>query len=297
MLRAKIEVSTNSDITRRTKRVPTIEIPPISSGMPAATTPRKTSSRRSARIGKAISSALVRSVLVWSFTSLKLARVAAHRDLQRPRPGGHRFDLFGDDPAAVFEVAAGEVDEEDERAPVLGDQLGAGPAVVQRVDDAADAIDPGDAAAEPVHGAPHRVGPRGRAAPRPGRGRRARVPGWGRSRGHRRAALWPSRDSEAGSVKPAALRWLLDVFAEGDRDEGEDPDGPEDQLRVLPGEVGDPGEHRRGDRTRFQSECFEKQIEVATIAPWVAANTASRAASPALSTRSASAGRCSSSAS
>ena len=149
MLSAKTEVSTNSDMIRSTKSVPTIETPPISSGIEAATTPRKTSRRSSARIGKAISSALVRSVLVWSLTSLKLGRVAAHRDVE-PARGDQRLDVFGDDPALVFEVAVGEVDEEDQRAAVGGDQLGAGAAVVQRVDDAADVVDPAICAAEPA---------------------------------------------------------------------------------------------------------------------------------------------------
>ncbi len=73
MLRAKTEVSTKVDMIRSTKSVPTIEMPPISSGIAAATTPRKTTSSSSASSGKAINSALVRSVLVWSLTSLKLA--------------------------------------------------------------------------------------------------------------------------------------------------------------------------------------------------------------------------------
>ena len=73
MLRAKTEVPTTPDISRSTSSVPTIEISPISSGIAAATTPRKTNSSSSARTGKAISSALVRSVRVWSLVSLKPA--------------------------------------------------------------------------------------------------------------------------------------------------------------------------------------------------------------------------------
>ena len=73
MLSANSEVSTKLDITRSTSSVPTIEITPISSGIAAATTPRKTNSSSSARIGKAISSALVRSLRVWSLVSLKPA--------------------------------------------------------------------------------------------------------------------------------------------------------------------------------------------------------------------------------
>ena len=73
MLRAKTEVSVIPAMIRSTNSVPTIETPPISSGIAAATTPRKTNSSSRARIGKAISSALVRSVLVWSLVSLKPA--------------------------------------------------------------------------------------------------------------------------------------------------------------------------------------------------------------------------------
>ena len=73
MLSAKTEVSVTPAITRRTKSVPTVETTPISSGIAAATTPRKTNSSSSARIGKAINSALVRSVRVWSLVSLKPA--------------------------------------------------------------------------------------------------------------------------------------------------------------------------------------------------------------------------------
>jgi hypothetical protein len=52
--------------------VPTIEIPPIRSGIAAAITPRNTSSSKIVSAGNAISSALVRSRRVWSLTSLKL---------------------------------------------------------------------------------------------------------------------------------------------------------------------------------------------------------------------------------
>ena len=40
-------------------------------------------------------------------------------------------------------------------SPVAGDQLGAGAAVAERVDDVADVFDPGHLAAEPVDLAPH----------------------------------------------------------------------------------------------------------------------------------------------
>ena len=89
--------------------MPTIEITPIRSGMPAATTPRKTKSSRSARIGKAISSALVRSARVWSLVSLKPGGEAAQRDVERVRRG-QRLDTFGDDPARVLDVGGREVD-------------------------------------------------------------------------------------------------------------------------------------------------------------------------------------------
>ncbi len=71
MLSANSEVSTKLAISRSTSSVPTIETTPSSSGIAAATTPRKTKSNSRARIGKAISSALVRSARVWSLVSLK----------------------------------------------------------------------------------------------------------------------------------------------------------------------------------------------------------------------------------
>ncbi len=72
MLSAKTEVSTNIDIRRRTKNVPRIEMPPMISGNAAATTPLNTSNSRIASAGNAINSAFVRSLRVWSLTSLKL---------------------------------------------------------------------------------------------------------------------------------------------------------------------------------------------------------------------------------
>ena len=41
-------------------------------------------------------------------------------------------------------------------------------------------------------------------------------------------------------MKPAAFRWLLDVVADRDGEHAKAADGGEDQLRLLPGEVGDP---------------------------------------------------------
>ena len=73
MLSAKTEVSVKVDITRSTSSVPTIETTPISNGIEAATTPRKTKSNNNARTGKAISSAFVRSLRVWSLVSLNPA--------------------------------------------------------------------------------------------------------------------------------------------------------------------------------------------------------------------------------
>ena len=72
MLSANSDVSTNADITRRTNRVPRIDSTPITSGTAAATTLRNTINSSRVRIGKAISSAFVRSLRVWSLTSLKL---------------------------------------------------------------------------------------------------------------------------------------------------------------------------------------------------------------------------------
>ena len=154
MLSAKTEVSTKVDMIRSTSSVPTIETPPISSGIAAATTPRKTTSSSSASIGKAISSALVRSVLVWSLTSLKLGAKPPIETSSRAAVDRGSY-VFGGDPAGVLEVGGGEVAEDDQRAPVGGDQLGAGAAVAQGVDDAADVFDPGDLAAEAVDFAAH----------------------------------------------------------------------------------------------------------------------------------------------
>jgi len=72
MFNANSEVSTKVAITRSTRNVPRMDTTPMSSGIAAATTPLKTSSSRIASTGKAISSALVRSLRVWSLTSLKL---------------------------------------------------------------------------------------------------------------------------------------------------------------------------------------------------------------------------------
>ena len=71
MFSAKIEISLNSLSTRSERNVPTTANPPISSGSAAATSPRNTSSSSIARIGKAISSARVRSSRTVSLTSLK----------------------------------------------------------------------------------------------------------------------------------------------------------------------------------------------------------------------------------
>ena len=70
MFSANSDVSTMPDIRRSIRKAPRIENTPITSGIAAATTPRKTTSSSTARIGKAISSALVRSSRVWSLTSL-----------------------------------------------------------------------------------------------------------------------------------------------------------------------------------------------------------------------------------
>ena len=65
-------------------------------------------------------------------------------------------------------------------------------------------------------------------------------------------------------MKPAAFRWCSTSWPTAMASEGEDGDGAEDELRVLPGEVGDPV-HARRDRTRIQSRCFENQINAGTI--------------------------------
>ena len=53
----------------------------------------------------------------------------------------------------------------------------------------------------------------------------------------------------------------LDVVADADREQGEDADGGEDQLRVLPGEVRDPVQGG-ADCTRISSKYFETQINL-----------------------------------
>ena len=56
-------------------------------------------------------------------------------------------------------------------------------------------------------------------------------------------------------------------MADGDRDDGEDADRGEDELRVLPGEVGESRTNKtRGETVPdFKVQCFEKQITAATI--------------------------------
>ena len=43
-----------------------------------------------------------------------------------------------------------------------------------------------------------------------------------------------------GVGEAGRLEVVLDVVAEGDREQGEEADDRQDELRVLPGEVGDP---------------------------------------------------------
>ena len=166
MLSAKSEVSVTPAITRRTKSVPTVETTPISSGIAAATTPRKTNSSSSARIGKAISSALVRSVARLVVGLVEARREAAHLDVERAR-GDQRFDPFGGDPALVLDVGGREVAGHGKRFAVAGDQLGAGARVAQRVDDAADVLDLRHPGAEPADLAAH-GGAAGSSLPPPG---------------------------------------------------------------------------------------------------------------------------------
>ena len=151
-----------------------------------------------------------------------------------------------------------EVDGEDERAPVAGDQLGAGAAVAQRVDDVADVLDPGDLAAEPVDLAPH-GGAREVEAPAARSADEQHDPGV-RVVAERVAEQAVGLLALRGGVGEAGrLQVVLDVFAEGDRDEREGADRREDELRVLPGEVGDRGSNTGGDRTRFQSSALKNK--------------------------------------
>ena len=245
MLSANTEVSTNSDITRRTKSVPTIEIPPISSGIAAATTPRKTSSRSRARIGKAISSALVRSFLVWSLTSLKLGRVAAHRDVE----AAARRPAAATSSATIPPLSSRSPLERSTRrtSELPSAAISSAPArrSCERVDDVADVLDPASPAAEPVDLAPHRRAAQVERAAAGGADDEhdPRVRVVAERVGEQALGLLALR---GGVGEAGRLEVVLDVFADRDREDGEGADRREDELRVLPGEVGDAGEHAAG---------------------------------------------------
>ena len=53
---------------------------------------------------------------------------------------------------------------------------------------------------------------------------------------------------------------VLDVFADRDREDGEGADGREDELRVLPGEVGDAGEHVGGTVPDFKVSALKSKL-------------------------------------
>ena len=128
----------------------------------------------------------------------------------------------------------------------------------------ADVFDPGDLAAEPVDLASHRRAAEVERAAAGGADDEddPRVRVVAERVGEQALGLLALR---GGVGEARRLEVVLDVFADRDREDGERADGPEDELRVLPGEVGDADEHSGRDRTRFQSGCFEIQINAATI--------------------------------
>ena len=75
-------------------------------------------------------------------------------------------------------------------------------------------------------------------------------------------------------MKPGRLEVALDVFADRDGEDDEDADRGEDELRVLPGEVGDAVGSTAGDEDAapaswtvpdFKVSHFEIQINAVTI--------------------------------
>ena len=220
MLSAKSEVSTKPDITRSTKqRADDRDRRRSAAGSPAATTPRKTKSSSRARIGKAISSALVRSLRVWSLVSLK-PWAKPPSATSSGLAVGQLLDPFGGDPAGVLDVVGREVGGDRQRLAVAGDQVGAGSPVAQRVDDAADVLDLGHFGAEPVDLAPHGGVAEVELAAVRASGRRGRSPGWGRSRASRAARRVACSLSEARVGEAGRLEVLLDVVADRDREAG-----------------------------------------------------------------------------
>ena len=240
MLRANSEVSTIVDISFSTTKVCRIASTPISSGIDAATTPRKTISSSSARIGKAISSALVRSSRVWSFDLVEARRVAAHRDVEAA-VADRRLRVLGGVAALVLDVGGGEVAGDEDR-PAVGLDQRRGAAVLERVVDEADALDPGDRLGEPVDLlADGGIVEVERAAA--GGAHHQRDPGVGVV-----AEPVPQGVGRDGALRgvvgePGGLQVLLDVAGEAEAGQDHNQDRREDGLGIPPGQARDSLEH------------------------------------------------------
>ena len=247
MLSAKTEVSTNIDIKRRTKRVPTIEIPPRSSGIAGRDDPAEDEQQQQGeqREGDQLGLGQVGFGLVVHLVEAR--GEAAHRDVE-PARVDQRRDLFGGDAARVLDVGRARCPEIDQRLTVAGDQRarrrGGSRSGLTTRPTYSTLRHP---AAEPVDLAAHGGAARSSGPP----------PGRADDEHDRRVGVVAERVatsvsvarslSEAVSVKPAALQVLLDVFADRDREDDEGADRGEDELRVLPGQVGDVGvEHAVG---------------------------------------------------
>ncbi len=225
MFRAKTEVSTNFDITRRARKVPPIETIPTSSGIDAATTPRKTIRSSRASSGKAISSARIRSVRTVSLTSLNPAARPPTVTLNFAGPQSCRGLVrgMGED----LHVAAREVGGQEEGPAVGGDQLRRSPG--ERVFDPGDSVERAQGDGEALH-----LSPQGRGMERQARLARRLRPDAQQDPGETVAArlldqegllslALACRVAEAG-----CLEVLLDVIAEDEGGDGEDRDRDED---------------------------------------------------------------------
>ena len=133
MLSANSEVSVSPDMIRSTKRVPTIEMPPIKqrdrSGDDAAEDEEQQQGED--REGDQLGLGQVRAGLVVGL--VEALGEAALGDVERAGVGQH-LDPFGGDPAGVLDVIGREVAGDRQRLAVLGDQLGAGAGLAQWVE-------------------------------------------------------------------------------------------------------------------------------------------------------------------
>jgi hypothetical protein len=218
---------------------------------------------------------------------VEAGRVAGQGGVE-PARRQHRADVFGGVATGVLDVGGGEVGGDRERLGVAGDQRGGG-GFAQRVDDPSDVFDLGDPAAEPVDLSAEGGGGEVEAAAVGGADEddQARVGVVAELAAQQRSRPLALR----GAVgEPGRLEVALDVFADHRGEDDEGGDGGEDELRVLPGEVGDPVHAPAPYQISKRSLGITKRL--VRVKAWVAANTARSAASPPRSTRSASAGRC-----